>query len=200
MTELGIFLNKVRLLLLVLILAGFLVLFGLTYFGNPLQAGTTDQYGAEFSVGIDHPSVAIGSENYDFRWLSATIFRQKQFNDNWYGRLEGALGYLKWSSKSHNDNYDTFSIGALIVAYRHIYGPFSVGIGAGFTTLTDGGGLPDLGNSGLYGTFTGRIKMEVSEKCGMEFAADHISDAFQNGDEGDAGKNVMALKLYYMFD
>jgi len=189
---------KLRLVLLVLMLSGVLTMFVLTYFTGQARAEMIDHYGTELSIaGLS--DIAPGSHNSDckFNWLSIALFGQHDFNEDWNAKLEGVVGYLKWSEKGDRKDQDTYSIGAQLVFYRHIYKSVSLGLGGGLCTLAETKGLSNLGDSGLYGTITGRLKVEVSKNYGVELAADHISDAISTD---DSGKNVLALKFYYTFD
>jgi hypothetical protein len=197
-------LDILRLVLLIFLTSVLVII--LTFgFINKANAGVLDdalnRQGMELSAG-GFSDIAPGAEdpNYDFRWLSVSLFNQHYIDNYWNVVVTGDLGYMSWSAKDNGPDTDTFSLGAQLVLYRVIYKNVSVGLGGGFCTLTDQQHLPDLGNSGLYGTITGRVKVKVSEKSGLEFAADHISDALQDGSDGDGGKNVLALKLYYMFN
>lgn len=191
-------------IIIVLLLSAFVIVitFG---FIDRANAGTLDdalnRQGMELSVG-GFSDTAPGAEdpNYDFRWFSASFFNQHYIDNNWNVVLVGDLGYMTWSAKNNGPDEDTFSLGAQLILYRVLYKNVSLGLGGGLCTLSNQQHLPELGNSGLYGTITGRVKVKVSEKYGLELAADHISDALQDGSDGDAGKNVLALKLYYMFN
>lgn len=142
----------------------------------------------------------LGDSNYDFSYSSISVFNKHTINENWNLNLHGTFGYLRWDSSDYRSDEDTFAIEAQLIIYRKLYKNLSLGFGGGFSTLTDPKNLPDLGNSGLYGTFTGRLNLKVNKNYGIEASADHISDAFQECDDGDSGKDFLTLKIYYMFN
>ena len=189
------FLNKTRLILLIFMLLGTLFIAGIAH------SGMYDHQGMEVSAGgFSNDVFGAKDNNYDFNWFQLSLFNRHDIDEDWNIVIYGNLGYLHWSANYDDPDQDSFEIGAQLVLYRHIYKGLSLGLGGGLSTLTKTNNLPDLGNSGLYGTITGRLKVEVSKSYGVEFAGDHISDTLQDGDSGDAGKNVFSLKVYYMFN
>jgi hypothetical protein len=160
-------------------------------------AGSNHQ-GAELSFGgFNKQALGAFDPNYDFTWGNISLFNKHDFNKNWNLNLYGSLGYLRWDSNNDKPNQDTLSIAFEMVLYRKIYKNLSFGLGGGFATLANDSEMPNLGNSGLYGLTTLRLNFKVDKEYGLEFSADHISDAIQSD---DAGNNVLALKIYYMFN
>jgi len=168
-------------------------------FTSHAPGGVFNKPGMEVSIGgVDTVAPGTRDTNYDFNWGSVSVFNRYDLNDNWNINLHGTLGYLWWTATNNNgSNEQTFSVGAELILYRKLYKNLSLGLGGGFSTLSQNDNVPDLGDSGLYGTITGRLNLKVNKNYGLEFAADHISDALQ---DDDAGKNVLALKVYYMFN
>ncbi|MFW9872264.1 MAG: hypothetical protein ACFFG0_04105 [Candidatus Thorarchaeota archaeon] len=168
----------------------------------PVSAEIFENPGMEVSIGRSG-SFAPGADDpsHDFTWISLSLLNKFDINEKWNIDLLGTVGHLWWKSKEYNQYKKTYSIGSELILYRIISKRISVGLGGGFATLTEKKDLPELGNSGLYGTITGRVKVKIGneEDYGLIVAADHISDALQDGDDGDSGKNVLSLKFYFMF-
>lgn len=159
-----------------------------------------DNPGIEVSIGgFSEEAVGAYDPDYDFHWVSIGLFNKYYLNDNWSVNLCGDLGYLQWTHRhdklGHTADYDVFSISVLAIVYRKITKNLSFGLGGGLGTLSQWNNLPEVGNSGFYGTITGRLNYKMSEHYGMELTSDHISATCYD----DPGKNVLTAKIYYMF-
>jgi len=194
-------LDMLKTAILILALSTFLLL-GIFTCANNADAGMYDHQGMELSVAgaSKEAGETIGcvNDDYDFNWIKMSLFNRHDIDDNWNVVTAGDLGYMRWASTNEavDSDKDVFSIGAELIVYRKIYKTLSLGGGVGLSTLSHYSGLPHLGNSGLYGTATGRLKLDLSKSYGLEASLDHISDLLQE----DVGNNAFALKLYYMFN
>ena len=193
--------RKARVYLVLWMLSSIFVFSNICAISNA-NGGMFDHKGMALSVAglSEDASADVGSRNsdYDLNWVKLSLFNKHDIDDNWNVVVSGDLGYLRWepSDGTVGSYIDTFSIGAELVLYRRIYKELSFGAGIGLSTLSDSSGMPHLGNSGVYGTGTVRLKLGLPKNYGIEAALDHISDALQE----DSGNNLYALKLYYMFD
>jgi len=136
--------------------------------------------------------------NYNFTWDRIGLFNHYNLNTNWTANWENKFGFMKWWSQEGHHNVNANSFTSDIAIYRHVYKKIYLGGSAGFSTIFDPNGLPNLGNSGLYGTFSGRVKYQATKDFGIVLSLDHISDAFQDAEDGDGGKNVISISFCFM--
>jgi len=136
--------------------------------------------------------------NYDYVKLYGTY--KHPLSTNWYLDVEPAIGY----HRAWGDGEDRTGVSIEINGwFCYDFVKFTrtnklyFGAGVGALTMIPSSKQPEMGNSGAYGLFGGRLgyKHKVSDIIvDVSVGLEHFSDALQNH---DAGRNFTTLKISF---
>jgi hypothetical protein len=160
------------------------------------QAEIFHSYGCSAAIGgLSEHAVGHSSSEFDFYWHSIGLFGRHDFNPKWYADLAGDVGYMRWEANGDRRDDDALSFEGRVIIMRKLFRHLHIGAGGGLCFLDTSDSHPDLGDSGVYGLLTGKIRVPVSCKWGVDFEADHVSGVTDR----DAGNNVLKARVYFRF-
>ncbi len=161
-----------------------------------VQAEMFHSFGCSAAMGaLSEHAVGHSSSDYDFYWHSIGLFGRHNFNSKWYTDLAGDIGYMRWEANGGDRDDDALSFEGRVIIMRKLFRHLHVGAGGGVCFLDTSDSHPNLGNSGFYGLLTGKIRVPVNYKWGIDFEADHVSGVTDQ----DAGNNVLKTRIYFRF-
>ena len=161
-----------------------------------VKAEFFSEVGCSASIGAlsDH-AVGHSDSEHDFYWHSVGLFGRHNFTQKWYGDFEGDIGYLYWKGSGEVKNDAAMSFEARLIILRKLFTHLHAGLGGGFCLLSDRHNNPGLGEDGLYGLITAKVRIPFKTRWGLDIETDHISGLVDK----DSGRNVIKGRIYFTF-
>ncbi len=184
-----------------------------------MSAAAFDSTGFAFGTSFSNSNTSGADDDcHKFTWGSLGLFGRNNQSPTWYIDYEVDIGVLNWQAKKLPTTYhpadghgarcvptgnvvyrNTGGGSALSIEGRIMFNKkpsiFELGAGFGLAGLSGMDDIYHLTKDGFYGLITGRIRLPITNRFGLDVEADHISSVFGQ----DRGMNVWKIGTYLMF-